>query len=56
MNRIQGDYFEKLLYKLFVSIDERTNIQELGNVLQIDVESVKVRVPTSLFFFFFFLF
>lgn len=35
MNRVQGDYFETLLYKIFVSIDEQTNVAEVGfrNVL-----------------------
>ncbi|EHB02002.1 Protein FAM91A1 [Heterocephalus glaber] len=28
MNRVQGDYFETLLYKIFVSIDEHTNVAE----------------------------
>ncbi|XP_045551046.1 protein FAM91A1 isoform X3 [Salmo salar] len=28
MNRVQGDYFETLLYKIFVSIDEQTNVLE----------------------------
>ncbi len=42
MNRVQGDYFETLLYKIFVSIDEHTNIAELANVLQIDPQLVKV--------------
>lgn len=44
MNRVQGDYFETLLYKIFVSIDEHTNIAELANVLQIDPDLVKVGV------------
>lgn len=30
MNRVQGDYFETLLYKIFVSIDEQTNVAEVG--------------------------
>ena len=30
MNRVQGDYFETLLYKIFVSIDEQTNVSEVG--------------------------
>ena len=47
MNRVQGDYFETLLYKIFVSIDEHTNIAELANVLQIDSELVKVGGATS---------
>jgi len=31
MNRVTGDYFETLLYKIFVSIDERTSISEVQN-------------------------
>lgn len=30
MNRVQGDYFETLLYKIFVSIDEQTNVAEVS--------------------------
>ena len=41
MNRVIGDYFENLLYKIFVSLDERTTIQQLASILQIDIESVK---------------
>ncbi|XP_066546562.1 protein FAM91A1 [Amia ocellicauda] len=41
MNRVQGDYFETLLYKIFVSIDEHTNVSELANVLEIDLGLVK---------------
>uniref|UniRef100_A0A8C9WL64 Family with sequence similarity 91 member A1 n=1 Tax=Scleropages formosus TaxID=113540 RepID=A0A8C9WL64_SCLFO len=41
MNRVQGDYFETLLYKIFVSIDEQTNVSELANVLEIDLGLVK---------------
>ena len=40
MNRIIGDYFETLLYKLFVSIDDRTSLGELASLLEIDIESV----------------
>jgi len=36
-----GDYFENLLYKIFVSIDERTTIKELATTLQVDIEHVK---------------
>lgn len=32
MNRVLGDYFETLLYKIFVSIDERTTIAEVRTV------------------------
>ncbi|CAH3193292.1 unnamed protein product [Porites evermanni] len=41
MNRVLGDYFETLMYKIFVSIDENTTIAELANVLQIDLQLVK---------------
>ncbi|XP_038057164.1 protein FAM91A1-like isoform X2 [Patiria miniata] len=41
MNRLQGDYFETLLYKIFVSIDEHTTVAELSSVLQIDLQLVK---------------
>ncbi|XP_051926542.1 protein FAM91A1 isoform X1 [Hippocampus zosterae] len=41
MNRVQGDYFETLLYKIFVSIDEQTNVAELATVLEIDLDLVK---------------
>ncbi|XP_015754940.1 PREDICTED: protein FAM91A1-like [Acropora digitifera] len=33
MNRVLGDYFETLLYKIFVSIDEHTNIAEHFSLL-----------------------
>lgn len=41
MNRVSGDYFENLLYKLFVSTDEHTTISELANMLQINLDTVK---------------
>ena len=41
MNRTTGDYFETLLYKIFVSIDEKTTVSELSDVLQIDLSLVK---------------
>ncbi|CAG9795849.1 unnamed protein product [Diatraea saccharalis] len=44
MNRIAGDYFETLLYKVFVSIDEHTTVAELANVLQVECELVKQAV------------
>ena len=40
MNRILGDYFETLLYKLFVSIDDHTSLGELASLLQIDLDLV----------------
>lgn len=42
MNRVSGDYFESLLYTLFVSADERTTIEKLSVLLDIDIELVKV--------------
>lgn len=44
MNRVLGDYFETLLYKIFVSIDEHTSVGELASVLQIDLQAVKQAV------------
>lgn len=41
MNRVTGDYFETLLYKIFVSIDENTQIGDLAAVLEIDTDLVK---------------
>lgn len=41
MNRIVGDYFEVLLYKLFVSTDEHTNVVELSKILTLDIDLVK---------------
>ncbi|EHB06401.1 Protein FAM91A1 [Heterocephalus glaber] len=41
MNRVQGNYFETLLYKILVSVDEHTNVTELANVLEIDLSLVK---------------
>ena len=29
MNRVLGDYFETLLYKIFVSLDEHTPVAEV---------------------------
>ncbi|XP_035435204.2 protein FAM91A1 isoform X2 [Spodoptera frugiperda] len=44
MNRIAGDYFETLLYKVFVSIDEHTSVADLAAVLQVECELVKQAV------------
>lgn len=41
MNRITGDYFETLLYKIFISLDEKTTVAELASILQIDLQLVK---------------
>lgn len=41
MNRVTGDYFETLLYKIFVSIDQNTPVHELATILEIDIRLVK---------------
>lgn len=41
MNRISGDYFENLLYKIFVSADEHMTISELAQMLQINLDTIK---------------
>ncbi|KAI8126786.1 hypothetical protein FF38_10391 [Lucilia cuprina] len=41
MNRVSGDYFENLLYKIFVSADEHMTISELAQMLQLELDSVK---------------
>ena len=41
MNRVQGDFFETLLYKIFVSIDENTTVSELSKILEVDLSLVK---------------
>ena len=33
MNRVLGDYFETLLYKIFVSIDEHTTVAEVRIIM-----------------------
>ncbi len=40
MNRCVGDDFEKLLYKIFVSIDDCTTMSELANLLQVETDQV----------------
>jgi hypothetical protein len=44
MNRVSGDYFENLLYKVFVSLDERTTVEGLAKILDIDIELIKVPI------------
>lgn len=34
MNRVQGDYFETLLYKIFVTIDGQTTVKEVTQLIQ----------------------
>jgi len=41
MNRVTGDYFETLLYKIFVSLDEHTTVSEMSALLLIDLALVK---------------
>lgn len=41
MNRLSGDHFENLLYQIFVSCDEHTDISDLAQMLQIDLDTVK---------------
>ncbi|XP_065360079.1 protein FAM91A1 [Calliphora vicina] len=41
MNRVSGDYFENLLYKIFVSADEYMTISELAQMLQLELDLVK---------------
>ena len=33
MNRVLGDYFETLLYKIFVAIDDQTSVKEVWSSL-----------------------
>lgn len=44
MNRVCGDYFENLLYQIFVSADEHMTISELAQMLQINLDTVKQAV------------
>ena len=43
MNRVLGDYFETLLYKIFVSMDEHTTVGDMANLLQIDLSQVTAK-------------
>ncbi|XP_058829513.1 protein FAM91A1 [Topomyia yanbarensis] len=47
MNRVCGDYFENLLYNVFVTVDEQSTIAELSQILQVPLDTVKQ--ATSLF-------
>ena len=40
MNRVLGDYFETLLYKIFVSVDEKTSVGEVKNIF---IDSISLR-------------
>ncbi|EFO95782.1 hypothetical protein CRE_14036 [Caenorhabditis remanei] len=41
MNRVLGDYFETLLYKIFVAIDDQTTVLEMSQILHINLQLVK---------------
>lgn len=41
MNRVTGDYFESLCYKIFVTADEHMKISELAHLLQVQLDTVK---------------
>ncbi|KAK2724345.1 hypothetical protein QYM36_001003 [Artemia franciscana] len=41
MNRVLGDYMETLLYKISVSMDEKTTVSELAILLNIDVSDAQ---------------
>ncbi|KAK0426397.1 hypothetical protein QR680_009687 [Steinernema hermaphroditum] len=44
MNRVLGDYFETLLYKIFVTIDEQSTVKELSDTISIDLGLVKTAI------------
>lgn len=44
MNRVSGDYFESLLYKIFVTADEHMTISELSQMLDVDLDTIKIAV------------
>ncbi|KAH0788920.1 protein FAM91A1 [Histomonas meleagridis] len=41
MNRVCGDYLEGLCYKSFISIDERTTIEQLSKMLAVEVHEIR---------------
>lgn len=40
MNRVGGDYLEGLCYKSFISIDDRTTVEQLSKMLAVDVSEI----------------
>ncbi|EAY21587.1 mKIAA0493 protein, putative [Trichomonas vaginalis G3] len=40
MNRMAGDYLEGLCYKSFISIDDRTTVEQLSKMLAVDVNEI----------------
>lgn len=47
MNRVQGDYFETLLYKIFVSIDEHTNVAEVSKTFLVRGRQENLKRPKA---------
>uniref|UniRef100_A0A8C3RX19 Family with sequence similarity 91 member A1 n=1 Tax=Chelydra serpentina TaxID=8475 RepID=A0A8C3RX19_CHESE len=47
MNRLQGDYFETLLYKIFVSIDEHTNVAEVSHAYFLLISCVSLSLQNA---------
>ncbi|OHT01424.1 hypothetical protein TRFO_31741 [Tritrichomonas foetus] len=41
MNRVGGDYLEGLCYKSFISIDDRTTVEQLSKMLAVDVSEIE---------------
>lgn len=48
MNRVLGDNFENLLYKIFVSIDEHTSVSEV--IILLTLYSIFFIIKISYFF------
>ena len=44
MNRVQGDAIETLLYKIFLSANDDTSVDELSTILQINAKNVRQAV------------
>eukprot|EP01080_Neovahlkampfia_damariscottae_P011087 gene11087-3793_t len=44
MNRQPDSHFEKLLYDVLVTVDERTSMKELASILEVDLDKIKVAV------------
>jgi hypothetical protein len=49
MNRVLGDYFETLLYKIFVSIDEHTTIAEVNDLQLLITTLVSIFIACEYF-------
>lgn len=44
MNRVQQDYFENLLYKVFVTIDGQMNVKELSDIIGISEFKLEMKI------------